>query len=109
MISKSLISFSELDVGDVGVNLLIFAQRQTVQRMVAAVSGELFALEIGWLFSDGGEIFLGSLQHGSEVLVIIGAESFSSEDDLMPRVGQGLGVVPLNDVVRGWRLNRFLI
>lgn len=47
LLCKALISFSELDDGDAGIDLLIFAQRQTLERMIVAVSGELFPLEIG--------------------------------------------------------------
>jgi hypothetical protein len=52
----------------------------------------LFALEIGWLFADGGEILFAAFQHGSEVFVILGAESFRREDDLMLGIDQSLGL-----------------
>jgi hypothetical protein len=51
--------------------------------MIVAVSGELFALEIGFVFADGDEILFGTLQHGSEVFVILAGECFCGENDLM--------------------------
>ena len=109
LISKARISFAELDVGDVGIDLFIFADRQTVEGMIVTIGGELFALEIGWLFADGDQILFRTLQHRLEVFVILAGESFRRENDLMLGIDQGLGVVPLNDAVRGGHLHRFVI
>ena len=55
LIGKARIAFAELDVGDVRIDLFIFADRQAVERVIVAVRGQLFALEIGWLFANGNE------------------------------------------------------
>jgi hypothetical protein len=60
LLGKARIAFAELDIGDVGIDLFILAERQAVERMIVAIGGELFALEIGFIFSDGGDVFLRS-------------------------------------------------
>ena len=57
LLGKARIAFAELDVGDVSIDLFIFADRQAVERMIVAVGGELFALEIGLLFANGDRRF----------------------------------------------------
>lgn len=57
LIGKTRIALAELDVGDVGVESFIFADRQAVQRMIVAIGGELFSMKIGVIFSDGDDVF----------------------------------------------------
>jgi hypothetical protein len=47
LLCKALISFSELDVWDVRVDLFVLAREQAVIGMIVAVGGEFFSLEIG--------------------------------------------------------------
>ena len=54
---KARIVFAELDVGDVGIDLFLSADRQTLEGMIVAVGGELPALKIGFIFSDGDDVF----------------------------------------------------
>ena len=57
MIGKAWIPFSELDVGNIGIDLFIPADSQAVERMIVAVGGQLLALKIGFIFSDGDDVF----------------------------------------------------
>jgi hypothetical protein len=71
LIGKARIAFAELDVGDVSIDLFIPAQSQAVERMIVAVGGQLPALKIGFIFSDGGDVFFCALQHRLEIFVIL--------------------------------------
>ena len=57
LIGKARVTFAELDVGDVGIDLFTLAHRQIVERMIVAIGGQLLALKIGFIFSDGGDVF----------------------------------------------------
>ena len=57
LIGKARIALAELDIGDVRVQLFIFADRQTVQRMIVTIGGEFFALEVVWVFANRNQIF----------------------------------------------------
>ena len=57
LIGKARIAFTELDVGDVGIDLFILAHSQAVERMIVAIGGQGLALKIGFIFSDGGDVF----------------------------------------------------
>ena len=63
LLGKARVPFAELDVGDVGVDLFILAHIQTVERMIVAIGSELLALKIGFIFSDGGDVFFCTFQH----------------------------------------------
>lgn len=65
LIGKARISFSELDVGDVSIDLFIPAYSQAVERMIVAIGGQLFALKIGFIFPDGGDVFFAPANIGS--------------------------------------------
>lgn len=58
LIGEARIALAELDVGDVGVESFLFADRQTVQRMIVAVGGQLLVLKIGFIVSASGDVFL---------------------------------------------------
>ncbi len=77
--------------------------------MIVAIGGELLSLKIGFIFSDGGDVFFCPLQHGSEIFVILTGERFGCENDLMLGIDQRLGVVALNDAVGGGHLDRFIV
>jgi hypothetical protein len=77
--------------------------------MIVAVRGELFSLKTGFTFADSAKVLFGACQHGSEIFVILAAESLGSENDLMLGIDQGLGVVTLDDAVRTGHLHRFII
>ncbi len=58
LISKARIALAELDVGDVRVHLFLFADRQTVQRIIVAIGGEFFAKSEP-KFPDFGKTMMG--------------------------------------------------
>jgi hypothetical protein len=57
LLGKVRIAFAELDVGDVRIDLFILANSQSVERMVVALFGNLLALKISFIFSDGDDVF----------------------------------------------------
>ena len=65
LIGKAWIAFAELDVGDVGIDLFLAAYSQAVERMIVAIGGQLLALKIGFIFTDGGDVFFAPSNIGS--------------------------------------------
>lgn len=57
LLGEARIAFSELDVGDVGINLFIATHCQALERMIVAIGSQLLALKIGFIFSDGDNVF----------------------------------------------------
>ena len=57
LLGKAWIAFAELDVGDVGIDLFLPAYSQAVERMIVAIGGQLLALKIGFIFSEGDDVF----------------------------------------------------
>ncbi len=57
LISKARIACTVLDVGDVSIDLFILADLQAVERVIVGIGGQLPALKIGFIFSDGGDVF----------------------------------------------------
>ena len=57
LLGKARIAFSELNVGDVSIDLFIRAHSQAVKGMIIAVRGQLLALKVGFIFSDGDDVF----------------------------------------------------
>ena len=57
LIGKARIAFAVLDVGDVSIDLFIPAQLQAVERVIVGIGGQLFALKITFIFSDGAARF----------------------------------------------------
>jgi len=57
LIGKARIACAVLDVGDVRIDLFILADLQAVERVIVGIGGQLFALKIGFIFSDGGDVF----------------------------------------------------
>ena len=109
LIRKVRITFAEVDVGDVGVDLFILAHIQTVERMIVAIGGELLSLKIGFILANRCQILFRIFQHRSEIFVILASECFSSKNDLMLGIDQRLGIVALNDAVGGGHLDRFIV
>ena len=109
LLGKVRIAFAKLDVGDVGIEPCIFAHNQRIIRMIVAVGGQLLALKIGFLVSEGGDVFFCAFQHRREIFVILAAEGLGGENDLVLGIDQGLGVVTLDHAVRGGPLDRFIV
>ena len=57
LLGKARIACAVLDVGDVRIELFILADLQAVERVIVGIGGQLFALKIGFIFSDGGDVF----------------------------------------------------
>ena len=57
LIRKARIACAVLDVGDVRIDLFILADLQAVERVIVGIGGQLFALKIGFISSDGGDVF----------------------------------------------------
>jgi len=58
LLGKARIACAVLDVGDVGIDLFILADLQAIERVIVGIGGELLALQIGIIFSDGDGVFL---------------------------------------------------
>src|SRR4030042_7003444 len=52
LIRKARIAFAKFDVGDIRVDLFILTHHQSLIRMIVAIDSQLFALKIGFIFSD---------------------------------------------------------
>jgi len=109
LIGKAWITITKLDVGDLGIEVLLLAEGKVGMTEIIAVCREGLAFKIVGRFADLEHILLGSLQHGSKVLMILSAEGLSMQDDLMLVIDQGLGIVALNDAMRGRHLSRLII
>jgi len=57
LLSKARIACAVLDVGDVGIDLFLLADLQAVERVIVGIGGQLPALKIGFIVSDGGDVF----------------------------------------------------
>jgi len=57
LIGEARIACAVLDVGDVGIDLFILADLQTIERVIVGIGGQLFALKPAFIFSDGGDVF----------------------------------------------------
>jgi hypothetical protein len=90
-------AFAELDIGDIRVEVFIIADCQAVERMIVAIGGEFFALEVVRGFADRNQILFGTVQHRLEVFVILTGESLGGENHLRLGIDQGLGVISLDD------------
>lgn len=109
LIGKTRIALTKLDVGDEGIEALLFAEGKVGMAEIIAVSSDRLAFKIVGAFADLHHILLGSLHHGSKILVILGAECLGMQDDLMFVIDQGLGIVALNDAMRGGHLGGLVI
>jgi len=98
-----------MDIWDVGVELFILTDFQTVERVVVGIGGELLALKEGRFFANGKHVLFGVIEHGFEVLVILGGECLGSQNDLMLAIDQGLCIVALDDAMGGGHLDRLVV
>ena len=57
LIGKARIACAVLDVGNVRIDLFILADLQAVERVIVGISGQLPALKIAFIFSDGDGVF----------------------------------------------------
>jgi len=64
LLGKTRIACAVLDVGDVSIDLFILADLQAVERVIVGIGGQLPALKIGFIFSDGGDIFFAPFNIG---------------------------------------------
>ena len=51
-----------------------------MERIVVAVGGQLLALKIGFIFSDGVDVFFCASQHRRQVFVILAAERLGARE-----------------------------
>ena len=65
LIGKAWITITKLDVGDVGIEVLLLAEGKVGMTEIIAVCREGLAFKIVGRFADLEHILLGSLQHGS--------------------------------------------
>ena len=109
LLGKARVACAVMNVWDVGVELFIFADLQTVERVLVGICGEFLALKEGRLFANGKHVLFGVIEHGFEVVVILGGECLGSQNDLMFAIDQGLCVVALDDAVGGGHLDRLVV
>ena len=83
LLCKVRIPFAELDVGDVGVDLFIPADRQAVERMIVAIGGQLFPLEVSLGFANRLKVLFCASQHRLEIFVILSGKRFGCQYDLV--------------------------
>ena len=57
LIGKARIACAVLDVGDVRIDLFILADLQAVERVIIGIGGQLPVLKVGFIFSDGDDVF----------------------------------------------------
>ena len=57
LIGEARIACAVLDVGNVRIDLFILADLQAVERVIVGIGGQLFALKIVFIFSDGDGVF----------------------------------------------------
>lgn len=100
LVSETRVSFAELDIRDISIDGFGLAQGESLEGMIIAVSGELLPVEVGSSFADGDDVLFCTLEHGSQVFMILGTEGFGGKDDLVLGIDPGLGVVALDDAMR---------
>src|SRR5690606_37697731 len=74
LLGKTRIALAELDIGNVRINFFIFADLQTIERMIIGIGGELFTCEVVWVFANRNHILFCALQHWLEVFMILTGE-----------------------------------
>ena len=57
LIGEARIAGAVVDVGDVGIELFLLADHQAVERVIVGIGGQLRALKIGFIFSNGDGVF----------------------------------------------------
>ncbi len=106
---KLRIALAEVHVGDIGIQAFLLTERQAGLAEIIAISTEDFACEVIWMFPNIEYILFGSGQHGSNILMILTIECLSVQDDLVLFIDKGLGIVALNDPMRGGHLGRLIV
>ena len=99
LIGEAWVTRAELDIGDIGIEALLFAEGKVEMREIIAVRREGLACEVIRMFADLHHVLLCSLHHGSKILVILSTERLGVQDDLMLVIDQSLSVIPLNDAM----------
>ena len=103
------VSFAELQVRDIGIQLFGLAERQIGEAIIVAVRGELFALEVIGLLANGLHVLFATLEHGVQVVVVLAATRLGVHDDLVLFIHQCLRVVALDHAMRGGHLGRLVV
>jgi hypothetical protein len=106
---ETFISFAKLQVGDIGIQVLILAPDQIGIGIIIAVRSQLSAFEIVSIFANYLHVLFCSHHHGRQILVILAAGSLGMQDDLMLGIHQGLSVVALDHSMGGGHLDRLII
>ena len=106
---ETFIPFTKLQVGDIGIQILILAEDEIGQREIITIRTQALAVEIVGVFADGPHVLLGSRHHRRQILVILTAKGFRMQDDLAFGIDQRLCVVSLDDAMRGGHLGGLII
>lgn len=109
LFSKARISLAELDVGDVGIKAMLLAEGEIGLAEIIAVSTEGLASEKIRVLADLDHILLCGSQHRGEVFMILCAEGFGMQNDLMFLIDESLGIVALNHTMGTGHLGRLII
>jgi len=79
---ETFIPLAKLQVGDIGIEILILAEDEIGQREIITIRAELLAVEVVRVFADSSHVLLGSSHHGRQILVILVAKGLRMQDDL---------------------------
>lgn len=109
LIGKLWIALAELHVGDVSIQAFLLTENQAGMAEIIAVCAEGFADEKIRTFPNIEHILFGTGQHGSDILMILTIECLSMQDDLVLFIDKGLGIVALNDPMRGGHLGGLVV
>ena len=83
LLEEAWIAFAKLQIWDVSVQLFCLAERQISKAVVVAVRRELLALKVTGQFANGLHVLFGTLQHGSQVVMVLVVECLGMHDDLV--------------------------
>ena len=106
---ETFIPLAKLQVGDIGIEILILAEDEIGQREIITIRAELLAVEVVRTFADGPHVLLGSRHYGRQILVILAAKGLRMQDDLAFGIDQRLCVVSLDDAMRSGHLGRLIV
>lgn len=96
LFGRALVAFAKLHVGDISIQTLHLTDCQIGKAVVVAVCSELPDHEIIRRFANALHVLFCTLQHGSQIVVILIAERFGMHNKLMLAVHQRLCVIALD-------------
>jgi len=70
-INKTRVAAAEINIGDVGIEMLLLAEDQVGMAEIIAVRREGLALEIVGALSQIEHILLSADQHGNQILMVL--------------------------------------